>query len=96
MGVDGSVTNVDYYIPASSEDDRFITKISIILGYGTTGQPFQFADGTALSNGVRIFYENTVAVVDIADAVKSNQDFFRLNENQIDSDWEVREGKCQQ
>lgn len=91
MGIDGSSTNVDFWIPASPTDDRYITQLSIAVGYGnTTGQPANWANGTALTNGSRLFYENPSGEIDIHDAIKSNQDFFRLNGDLIPADWEVR------
>ena len=39
MGVDGSVTNVDYFIPPKVGEDRYITTINFIVGYGASGQP---------------------------------------------------------
>lgn len=56
MGVDGSVNAVDYYVAAAQQEDRYITTINFIMGYGTTGQPNEWADGTALTNGCRLFY----------------------------------------
>mgnify|MGYP006865031009 CR=1 FL=1 len=91
MGVDGSTTNVDFFIPASAIADRYITNINVLVGYGTSGQPNQWADGTALTNGTRIFYEASgVGEVDIHDGIKTNQDLFRLNHNGIQTSWEVR------
>ena len=90
MGQNGSTTNLDYYVPADPEKERYITHLSVILGYGTTGQPFQFADGTALTNGVRFFYRSVRGEVDIHEAIKNNQDFFRLASSQIPNNWEVR------
>ena len=90
MGVDGSATNVDFYVQASETDDRYITNLSVLVGYGGAGKPFQFADSTALTNGMRLFYESQAGEVDIHDAIKSNQDFFRLTFDLIPTSWEVR------
>jgi len=90
MGVDGSVTNVDYYIPAKASEDRYITSLNFIVGYATSGQPNEWADGTALSNGSRIFYNSQRGEADIHDGVKSNQDMFRLSFSPIPTGWEVR------
>ena len=90
MGVDGSVTNQSFYIPANGDKDRYITTLSFIVGYGTSGQPNQWADGTALSNGSRLYYENRNGEADIHEALKSNQDMFRLSFNMIPTTWEVR------
>lgn len=90
MGVDGSSTNVDYYVPAATDEDRYITTLNFIVGYGGSGQPNEWADGTALANGCRLFYTSTQGEVDIHDGVQSNQDFFRLSFSPIPTAWEVR------
>ena len=90
MGIDGSVTNQEFCIPADPSDDRYITNISIIVGYGTSGQPFNWADGTALSNGIRFHYESSRGEVEIHDGIKNNQDMFRLSHDPIRTAWEVR------
>jgi len=90
MGVDGSATAVDYYIPASGTDDIYITSLNFIVGYGTTGQPFQWADGTALTNGSRLFYTSLRGEQNIHNAIKSNQDMFRLSFSPVQTSWELR------
>lgn len=90
MGVDGSSTNVGYFIPADETDDRYLANLSFIVGYGTSGQPNQFADAAALTNGIRIFYESSRGQIDIHDGIKTNQDFFRVSFQLIPTDWEVR------
>jgi hypothetical protein len=78
MGVDGSVTNVDFYVSASPTEDRYITTLNFIVGYGTSGSPYLWADGTALTNGSRLFYDSLKGERDIHEGIKSNQDLFRL------------------
>lgn len=91
MSVDGSSTNQEFYITASNTSDRYITSISIIIGYSASGKPFQWADTTALTNGIRFFYESQRGTIDIDSAIKSNSELLRLaNDNIINSDWEVR------
>jgi len=90
MGVDGSVNNVDYYIGANADEDRYITSLSFLVGYGVSGQPNQWADGAALTNGTRLFYTSQRGEQDIHDAIKSNQDIFRLSFALIPTGWEVR------
>jgi hypothetical protein len=90
MGVDGSVTNVDFYIPAVSGFDRYITSLNILVGYGNSAQPFNFADSTALANGCQLSYESLKGVVDVHEGLKSNQDMFRLTDDPITSLWELR------
>ena len=64
--------------------------MSFIVAYGTSGQPFNWADGTALTNGTRIFYESKKGEIDIHNAIQSNQDMFRLSSQKIDVNWQVR------
>ena len=90
MGVDGSVSPVDFCIPATNTYDRYITAISILIGYGASSQPFKFADGVALANGCRLYYESERGEVDIHDALKSNQDVLRLSDDAITAFWELR------
>ena len=92
MGIDGSSTNVDFYISASPTKDRYITGLSINVGYGTTGQPYQWANGTALTNGSLLFYtdDEPPGIHNIHEGIKSNQDMFRLNLAHITNLWEVR------
>ena len=90
MSVNGSVTNVDFWIPASEDYDRYITSINFLVGYGTTGQPNQWGDGTVLTNGCRLYYSSSRGDVEIHEAIKSNQDFFRLSFDLIPTAWEVR------
>lgn len=90
MGIDGSVTNVEFSIDADTDDDRYITNLSVLLGYGTTAQPFQWADGTALTNGILFRYESGFEFYDIHEGIKNNQDMFRLSHQRIDSGWELR------
>lgn len=90
MGVDGSSTNVDFWVPADGTDDRYITNLSVEVAYGTSANPFQWADGTALTNGSRLFYTSQAGEVDIHEAIKANQDLFRLAFQLIPTAWEVR------
>ena len=90
LGVNGSVTPVDFWVPADQENDRYITNLSIIVGYGGTSKPYLWADGAALTNGGRLFYTSLKGEVDIHDAIKTNQDMFRLQSGIIPTTWEVR------
>lgn len=90
MGIDGSTTNQEFYIEADQFNDRYITSLNFIIGYGNSAQPYQFADGAALTNGIRIYYSTVTGDVDIHDGVKTNQDFFRLSFDMIPANWEVR------
>lgn len=90
MGVDGSVTNVDFWIPAHHDNDRYISHLSIIVGYATPGQPNEWADGTALTNGIQLFFEQPIGSIDLHEGIKNNQDLFRLDSNTVSASWEVR------
>ena len=78
-GVDLSINNSTFYIKADPDDDVYITNISVICGYGTTADLFEFADkGTALTNGILIAYDHpTKGSVTIANP-KVNYDFIRM------------------
>ena len=90
MGIDGSVTNVDFYVEADDNEDRYITTLNFIVSYGMSGAPYQWADGTALVNGSRLFYDSIRGERDIHDGIKTNQDLFRLSFDPIRLAWEVR------
>lgn len=91
MGVDGSTVNQLFYITADGASDRYITTLNFIVGYGTTGGPYQWADGAALTNGSQLFYERIDDIVYIHDAIKANQDLMRLGVVDIlPTAWEVR------
>lgn len=90
MAVDGSATNVDFWIPAIEGCDRYITTLSVIVGYGASGKPFQWADGAALENGHRVFYLGAKGELNIGVPLKTNQDLFRTQFGLIPTAWEVR------
>lgn len=90
MVVDGSVTPVEFCITADPDEDRYVTSLSFIVGYTASGAPYQWADGLPLTNGTRLFYTSARGEQDIHDAIKTNQDMFRLSFSPITSVWEVR------
>lgn len=90
MAVDGSATNIDFYVGSHESKDRYITALNFIVAYGSNGAPYQWADGTALTNGSRLFYNSPRGEVDIHDSLKINQDFFRLIFAPIVTAWEIR------
>lgn len=90
MGIDGSTTVTDFFIPADNEDDRYVTELNFLIGYGGSAQPYQFADGAALATGIRIFYTNEQGEKDIAISLKANQDLLRLRKTGVDTNWELR------
>jgi hypothetical protein len=78
MRVDGSTTNVDFYISASIDGDRYIDTISIAIA--DTGATLnQFGNIGALTNGIEIFYEDaSLGDVTIAEDLVSNFEFLRM------------------
>ena len=91
MGVDGSSTNVDYYIQAAADEDIYLKALSFEVGYGGSATLYQFADATALTNGFRIFYESIKGEQDLSSSIKTNSDLIRLAVSDIlPTSWEVR------
>ncbi len=77
MKVNGSVTNVEFYVSASSSADRYITQLSFIIA-DANATLSQFGAIAALTNGCKLTYERLGEVITIHDALKSNWDFVRL------------------
>lgn len=78
MDVDGSATNVDYFVKAQPENDLYIASLSFVIADATQTLS-EFANtNAALTNGCRLFYSDTRGEVDIHDALKTNFDFIRL------------------
>jgi len=91
LGVDGSATAVPYWIPADEDDDRYITKVSFIMGYGTSAQMWEFADAnTALTNGVKLAYDGGDNVEHEILNFKANYHFFSASDAGVTADWEDR------
>jgi hypothetical protein len=93
LGVNGSATAVDYWIPASQTRDRYISKIAFLIGYGSAAYLWEFADANvALTNGVKIWYRNTYSNFVTIDTPKSNSDFLRLGltDGSVPTAWELR------
>jgi len=92
MGVDGSGTPVEYYIPAQNENDLYITRLTFVLGYGASAEGFEFADSnSALTNGVKISYTNTYNDEVIIANPKGNYSFMRMSGAHISPEaWEQR------
>ena len=79
MLVDGSTTPQKFYVEASSENDIYITSLSIIIqGTGINlGSDFA-GDTTGLANGVRIYYEDENGEINVGTDLTTNFDFVRL------------------
>lgn len=92
MGVDGSVTPQDFYVQADPNNDRYITELSFILGYGSSAPLYDFADlGSALTNGVDIFYTNFQGDNDVKTAIKTNAEMLRATvDTFLTNNWQSR------
>jgi hypothetical protein len=80
MIVNGSSTNVNFWVAADSVNDRFITILSFVIADTGNFAQNEFGDlGISLTNGCRLFYtRGSGDEVDIHDALKINFDFTRL------------------
>jgi len=93
LGVNGAAAAIDYWIPASQTRDRYISKITFLVGYGASAKLWDFADaGAALTNGVKLWYRNTYSNFVVIDSPKSNSDFLRLGltDGSVPTGWELR------
>ncbi len=78
LRVDGSSTNQDFYICASSEVDIFVKSISVRIS-DTSAVLNKFGNLTALTNGLEFHYStNQLGDVVIQDEIKTNLDFIRI------------------
>ena len=78
MLVDGSTTPQKFYISAIPNKDIFITSLSIIIQGGGLSLGDNFAGGVALTNGVRMYYEDQNGEVNIGTDLTTNFSFTRL------------------
>ena len=79
MLVDGSTTPQSFYINASQENDIYITSLSIIIQANSINLGQDFAgDGTGLTNGFRIYYEDKNGEINIGTNLTTNFGFIRL------------------
>ena len=56
MAVDGSSTNVDFFVEAKAESDLYITYLSFVISDAGAALN-EFGNISALSNGGRIFHQ---------------------------------------
>lgn len=79
MRVDGSTTPQLFYIQAEPDSDIYITSLSFLLA-DTDNAPIleEFGALPALTNGARLYYEDSNGEIDIADSLKSNFEIVRL------------------
>lgn len=80
MIVDGSSTNVNFFVPANTNNDRYITVLSFVIADVGNFAQNEFGNlGSALTNGCRLFYTRGAGEeIDIHDTLKTNFDFTRL------------------
>ena len=93
LNVNGAGTPVEFWVPADPESDIYITGLSFAIGYGTSAQPYQFADGAALTNGLRLFYDSLYGDSDIFAAIKDNLGALTPGisiSGFVPGDWEIR------
>jgi hypothetical protein len=90
MSIDGSIDNVEFWVPAHHEHDRYITKISVEVAYAAQGAPYKWADNSALTNGIKMSYNSIRGEKTLHAGIKSNQDLLRVNETGVVTNWEVR------
>lgn len=77
MKVNGSITNVEFYIQAADGADRYITQLSFEIADAAMTLS-KFGNLAALTNGCTLKYQKTGKTVIIHDAIKSNWDLIRL------------------
>ena len=92
LGVSGAAIPVEYFIPADDDSDRYITRISFVLGYSGSAEAYEFADsGAALANGVLVSYTDTYFDEITIMNPKSNYSFMRASGAQVSlTGWEAR------
>lgn len=91
MNIDGATTPTNFYVQAGNGSNLYITKIVVTVGYGTSGELFEFADGgAALTNGIFVHYDDGLGgEVEIVNA-KSNLSFQRSALQSSNTNWEAR------
>ena len=83
MIVDGSTTPQLFTINAIPEKDIFITSLSILIQGNNLDLGNNFAGGVALTNGVRMYYEDQNGEVNIGTDLTTNFSFTRLCQGQM-------------
>jgi hypothetical protein len=78
MNVDGSVTNVEYFIKASPSQDIYINSLSLRIGDGGSPTLNKFGALTALTNGVEWKWVTSNLGTEILhEGIKTNLEFIR-------------------
>lgn len=79
MLVDGSTTSQLFYVSANENNDIYITSLSIIIQATGIDLGTDFAgDGSGISNGFRVYYEDKNGEINIGTDLTTNFDFIRL------------------
>jgi len=92
LGIDGSVAESEFCINADEDNDIYLTRITFILGYGGSGEMYEFADsGAALTNGVKVFYFDSFGDEVTIMNPKANLSFMRASGIPVtNTNWETR------
>lgn len=77
MQVDGGTTSVEFFVPADTTNDLYISNLSFVIADATATLE-KFGNITALTNGCDLEYFSDGGTTTISDALKSNFDFVRL------------------
>jgi hypothetical protein len=77
MLVNGSVTKQYFWVNAEADSDIYITSLSFLIA-DANAILSQFGALAALTNGCRLFYENTEGQINIGTTLRSNFDVVRL------------------
>ena len=92
LNVNGSVVTQNFYIQADEDDDRYLTQLNAIVGYGGASILADWCDsGAALTTGFELYYEDTEGNhIHIHDAIQTNGDLIRMGTVGITGTWEIR------
>ena len=77
MLVDGSTTNQTFYVQARERNDLYIKSLSFVIADANSVLN-EFGNIGALSNGCRLFYEDSDGEVVVNDSLTTNWEFIRL------------------
>lgn len=79
MGINGSSTNVDFYISAAKDFDIYIKYISVEIGDGGNPNLNGFGALNALTNGVGwIWFSQEEGEYELHEGIKTNKEFVRI------------------
>lgn len=78
LTVNGSINSVDAFVTGQSEGDLYVTSANIVIADSPTVSLNTFGGITALTNGLKIFYDISTGRREIASTVTTNFDLIRL------------------